>query len=182
MPDKKTHDPNRQTNDNDVSLVSEERLERIEADDVDVERDLATEEFFDTQHGEGHTYNPQQAQDQGLTYTPPTDSPVIPSEDDPQGVEIAAGFAPSMEESGPHAENLPLGVHGSDLDLQEDVYQTLRYHSETAHLDNIKVRVCNGVVILGGTVFSEDDIARVYDIVSDLEGVVEVRSHLRVED
>lgn len=181
MPDEKTRDPDEQTNDNDVPLVSEERLERIEADDVDVERELATEEFFDTQHGEGHTYNPQQAQDQGLTYTPPTDPPVIPSEKDLQGVEIAAGFAPSMEESGLHAEDLPPRVHGSDLDLQEDVYLALRYNSETAHLDNIKVLVHSGVVSLLGTVSSEDDIARVYDIVSGLEGVIEVRNHLQVE-
>jgi hypothetical protein len=181
MPDKRTRDPDEQTNDNDVPLASEERLERIEADDVDVERELATEEFFDTQHGEGHTYNPQQAQDQGLTYTPPTDPPVIPSEKDLQGVEIAAGFAPSMEESRLHTRDLPSRVHGSDLDLQEDVYLALPYNSETAHLEDIKVQVNNGVVSLLGTVFSEDDIARVYDIVNDLEGIVEVRSHLQVE-
>jgi hypothetical protein len=182
MPVEKTRDPDEQTDDNDVPLASEERLERIEADDVDVERELATEEFFDTQRSEGHTYNPQQAQDQGLTYTPPTDPPVIPSEDDPQGVEIAAGFAPSMEESSPHAEDLPRRIHSGDLDLQEDVYQALRYNSETAHLDNIEAWVHNGVVSLLGTVPSEDDFGRVYDIVIDLEGVVEVRNHLQVGD
>ncbi len=87
-----------------------------------------------------------------------------------------------MEESSPHAEDLSPEIHSSDLDLQEDIYQALRYNSETAHLDNIKARVNNGIVSLLGTVPSEDDFARVYDIVMDLEGVVEVRNHLQVGD
>jgi hypothetical protein len=156
-------------------LVGEYSLERIEADDVDIEEDLAPEQVFDTQHGEGHTYNPQHAADQGLTYTPPTDPPVVSSRDDPQGAEIAAGFAPSMEEAGPDVRDLPSQVDNNDLDLQEDIYQILRYNSETAHLKDIEVQVVRGVVTLWGTVLDENDIGILYDIVHDLEGVVEVR-------
>jgi hypothetical protein len=170
----------RQTSDNDVPEVSEERLYTIEADDVDIEEDLAVEELIDTRHGEGHTYNPQQAVEQGLSYTPPSDPPVVPSEGDPQGAEIAAGFAPSMEDANPAAEVLPSRVDNNDLDLEVNTYQALRNNSETAHLTNIKVQVNQGVVSLLGTVFSEDDLPRVYTIVSGLDGVVEVRNHLTV--
>lgn len=156
-------------------LVGEYSLERIEADDVDIEEDLAPEQVFDTQHGAGHTYNPQHAADQGLTYTPPTDPPVVPSRDDPQGAEIAAGFAPSLEESGPDVRDLPSQVENNDPDLQEDIHQMLRYNSETAHLKDIQVQVVRGVVTLRGTVLNENDIGVLYDIVNDLEGVVEVR-------
>ncbi|HBY94589.1 MAG: BON domain-containing protein [Ardenticatenaceae bacterium] len=165
--------------------ISEEAFEEsaimIDEDDAEVERDLATEEYYDTQHGDGHTYNPIQAQQQGLTYTPPDDAPVLPSED-LQDAEIAAGYSPSMEASSPDAESLPLAVDNNDLDLQDDVYTALRNNSETATLNNVSVRVDDGIVTLLGTVPGDDDIARVFDIVSDLDGVIEVRNRLTIEE
>lgn len=164
-----------------LPLVTEERLVGIEADDVDLDEELETEEIFDTQHGEGHTYNPQQAAEQGLTYTPPTDPPIVASEERLEGVEIAAGFAPSMEDAEPDVEELPAHVDAGDLEIEEDAQQALRYNSETAHLTEVQVRVRNGVAGLFGTVQSEDDIGRVYDIVSEVGGVMRVETFLRVE-
>jgi hypothetical protein len=194
MSDKRTKDSGKQPSDNSqahdedradnehVPPVFEESLEQIREDAVDVKRELAANELFDTQHGEGHTYNPQQAEEQGLTYTPPTDPPVIPSEDDLQGAEFAAGFAPSMEESDAEAEDVPARVEDNDLDLLDRIYLELRDNSETADLTEVKVLVHKGVVSLMGTVLSEGDIALVYDVVRDIEGVVEVRNYLRVSD
>jgi hypothetical protein len=170
----------RRKNDNDVPEIPDESLDRIEAEDVDIEEELAIDELMDTQHGDGHTYNPQQAAEQGLTYTPPTDPPVVPSEDDLQGAEVAAGFAQSMEKTSPDAEVLPPGVDNNDLDLLEDVYVALRNNSETAHLTDIRVQVDQGVVSLLGTVFNQGDIPLVYAIVSELGGVVEVMNHLTI--
>ncbi len=141
---------------------------------------MAREEVFDTQQGEGHTYNPYVAQDQGLTYTPPSDPPTLPS-DDPQGAEVAAGFAPSMEDANPDAEILPSRVDNKDLDLLDDINLTLRTNSETGHLANIKVQVKDGIVTLLGTVPAEEDIGRVHAIVAELDGVDEVRNHLEVK-
>jgi hypothetical protein len=104
----------------------------------------------------------------------------VPSEDDLQGAEIAAGFAPSMEDTDPSAEILPPRVDNNDFDLQQDVYVALRDNSETAHLTNVKVQVDQGIVNLIGTVDSQEDIPWVYSIVSELENVVEVRNHLTV--
>lgn len=159
--------------------ISEEPLEKIEAEDVDVEEELAERHHYDTQRGEGHTHDPFLAQDQGLTYTPPTDPPTLPSEDAPEGIEVATGFAPSMESSDPDVERLPPHVDDSDLDLVDDVYLMLRNNSETGHLTNIKVQVHNGVVNLLGTVPSEDDIARVHAIVSEMDGVNAVQNNLQ---
>jgi hypothetical protein len=116
-----------------------------------------------------------------LTYTPPDDPATLPS-DDLQGVEVATGFAPMMEETDPDVEDLPPEVDDNDLDLLDDIYIALHNNSETGHLTNIKVQVNQGVVNLLGTVSSEDDIAVVYDIVADLDGVVEVLDNLQVED
>ncbi len=164
-----------------LPLNGEEQLEGFEGEDVDMEEEMAQEQLFDTQHSDGHTYNPHHAQDQGLTYTPPSDPPVVASRDDPKGAEIAAGFAPSMEEAGPGRRTPPTGSRPRDLDLQERVQKALRYNSETAHLTDIQVEVEEGVVSLRGTVLDSDDIGIVYDIVNELDGVVNVESHLEIQ-
>lgn len=161
----------------------EHSLEELEGQDEDFEADLAIEHdsLFKTKHTDGHTNNPYLAWEQGLTYTPPDDPATLPS-DDLQGVEVAAGFAPSMEEADPDVEDLPPNVDNNDLDLLDDIYIALHNNSETGHLTNIKIQVDQGVVNLLGTVSSEDDIAVVYDIVSDLDGVVEILDNLQVDE
>ena len=148
--------------------------------DTDLDDEAAAEEILGNQRGTGQTYQPQKAVEEGLSYTPPRDPPTIPSERDPQGSEMAAGFAPSMEDTDPDVRILPDRIDRADLEIAEDVGLALRYNSETAHLSDVSALVKQGVVSLYGTVPTEDDIARVYDIVSDLEGVVRVRSHLEV--
>lgn len=148
----------------------------------DWEEDLAESgTFYDTQHTDGHTYDPDAAWDQGLTYTPPTDPPTIVS-DDPQGVEIAAGFAPGMEETDPDVEELPPNVDNNAYDLQEDVYLALLYNSETSNLaDQIIINVVDGVVVLEGVVPDDQDISLIDEIVNDLNGVMEVDNRLTTE-
>jgi hypothetical protein len=166
-----------------TAMIDEDEYEGLESEDTDWEEDLAVGTLVDTQHSEGHTYNPEEAWEQGLTYTPPDDPPVLPSKKDPQGAEIAAGFAPSMVESNPDDEILPPHVDNNDDDLAEDVYIMLRNTSETSDLaDEINISVLDGVVTLEGTVQSDADIALVYEIVSGMDGVVEVENLLEVAD
>ncbi|HXV97055.1 MAG TPA: BON domain-containing protein [Anaerolineae bacterium] len=166
-----------------TATVDEEDYEGLESEDTNWEEDLASETLVDTRHGQGHTYNPEEAWEQGLTYTPPDDPPVLPSKKDPQGAEIAAGFAPSMVESNPDDEILPAHVDNNDDDLTEDVYVMLRNTSETSDVaDEINISVLDGVVTLEGTVQSYADIALVYEIVSNMDGVVEVENLLEVAD
>jgi osmotically-inducible protein OsmY len=160
-------------------FISAEPAEKQEAADADIAADLADEQHFKTKDSDGHTYNPHQASEQGLTYTPPSDPPTLPSEDDPQGAEMAAGFAPSMEASDPDVERLPDRVDDNDLDLRDDVYTALRLNSETFHLTRVKVQVDQGVINLLGTVPTEDDINRIYDIVRGLNGVVAIKNNLQ---
>lgn len=175
--------PNRHLHANSDPSLTEERFEQIaelmDDEDAEVERDLATEEMYDTQHGDGHTYNPQQAWEQGLTYTPPDDPPILPS-DDPQGADIAAGFAPSLEESNPDSEMLPSELNRNDVAVQDTIYRALRLNSETAELTTVSVRVHNGSVVLLGTVPTERDIALVDEIVVELDGVDNLDNRLEV--
>ncbi len=136
---------------------------------------------FDTAHSDGSTSDPHLAEEQGLVYDPPSDPPVLPS-DDFEGVEIATGFASSMEEANPDVRRLPDRVDNQDLDLEEDIAIEIRNNSETGNLHDIDISVENGVVWLRGTVPSQQDIAIVDYMVRDLEGVKSVRNDLQIAD
>jgi osmotically-inducible protein OsmY len=118
--------------------------------------------------------------DQGLVYTPPTDPPVVPS-DDLQGAEIAAGFGSSIDDE-LEVQNLPERVDDNDSDLEDDIRRALRYNSETTHLEDVRVYVRNGNAYLRGTVEFEDDIAIVDEFIRDMDVVDEVYNELEVAD
>lgn len=139
------------------------------------------ERLYDLEPEDDITTDPLKATEDGYPYTPPTDPPIVPSED-LEGAEVAAGFASSMEGSHPDEEILPLRVETGDLELEQHVYTVLRNNSETQNLTDIKVSVCHGVVFVRGTVQSDNDIAIVDDIVNDLDGVVGVRNYLRLRE
>lgn len=154
-------------------------LEALDEAAEELRREWEAGEMVDTAHTDGSTSNPHQAQEQGLVYDPPSDPPVLPS-DDPQGASVATGFASSMEAANPDVRVLPDRVDNQDLDLEGDIRTVLRNNSETGHLTDVQVRVENGAVLLFGTVLSEEDIAIVQYMVRDLEGVRSVRNELQV--
>lgn len=143
--------------------------------------DYTVDEFVDDELSQGQTNVPSEAIEDGLSYSPPSDPAVMPSEE-PDSAEVGTGFAPSMEESGPDVDELPPHVDNNDLELEEDVYVALRNNSETAHLDNIDVRVADAVVYLRGSVPEQDDLGQGYAIVSELEGVREVVSRVEITE
>jgi len=164
-----------------IGPIEEVSLEELEEREYMARLAADADGIIDTAHTDGSTTNPQEAQEQGLVYTPPDDPPVIPS-DDLQGIEIAAGFASSMEEANLDVERLPARVDNQDLDLEDDIATALRFNSETSHLTGIRHAVREGIVFLAGTVESDDDIAVVDYLIRDIDGVVDVRNNLEVEE
>jgi hypothetical protein len=162
--------------------VLEVSLEELYEEATDPNNDLAIEELIDTKHTDGSTTNPEQAWDQGLVYTPPDDPPIIRSEGF-QTIEMAAGFAQSMEATDTDYEGAPSRMNDNDLDLEDEIQEALRYSSETAQLDlsKIEVHVNNGIVYLYGTVLTDEDISIIDYLISDLNGVVDVENFLEVE-
>jgi hypothetical protein len=153
--------------------------ENDEAEELFIEHGVRVERLEDLEPEDDLTDDSQEATEEGYPYLAPSDPSVLPSED-LEGARIAAGFAPSMEESHPDQEVMPARVEKGDLELEKHVYEALRDNSETQNLTDIEVCVSEGVVLLQGTVQSEDDIAMVDDIVTDLDGVRAVRNDLRV--
>lgn len=159
-----------------VEVSFEELMELQE----ELEGDDTLGDIIDSAHTDGSTENVHMAMEQGLVYTPPTDPPVVPS-DGYQNVEIAAGFASSIEDA-PEIADLPEAVDGSDDDVEMDLRRALRYNSETAHLEDVRVYVRDGVAYLRGTVDDDDDLALVEDFITDLDVVEEIRNELEVAD
>lgn len=178
MDKRQSHEEEDQPQEAPIEEYSLEELDEL-TDELKAKQDA--EGLVDTAHTDGSTANPQLAQEQGLVYEPPSDPPVLPS-DDPQGAEIAAGYASSMEEANPDVEDLPPRVDNQDLDLEEDIATVLRNNSETGHLDDIEITVTNGIAWLRGTVTSREDIAIVQRIVGDVQGVVAVENDLELAD
>jgi len=102
----------------------------------------------------------------------------VPS-DDLQNVEIAAGFASSIEDE-PEIANLPDSVDDNDSDAEDDIRRALHYNSETTHLDDVRVYVRNGIAYLRGSVLDDDDSARVEEFIRDLDVVEDIRNELEV--
>jgi hypothetical protein len=174
-------------NDNDYVVIDETAPVEVSLEELEDEmadrrrlRDLEVQGPVDTQHSDGSAYYSQEAEMQGLVYTPPDDPPVIPS-DDLQGIEIAAGFGQALEEEDdPRPEIVPDRVANNAEDLEEKIRYILRKSSETAHLGEIDVRAESGTVYLGGTVDTLEDIDIVVNLVQEIDGVTFVEEDLEV--
>jgi hypothetical protein len=155
----------------------EELDERLAAEDREAEFD--EDGPVDTQHGDGTAYYPLKAQQQGLVYIPPDDPPIMPS-DDPQGIEIAGGFAKESQLEDPRGEYVPEQVAGGDWDLQARIESVLRKSSMTNQMTDVRIQVEDGIVYLSGQVETLDDIDVVCSVVQNIEGVNDVEEELIV--
>jgi hypothetical protein len=156
-------------------------LEALEERLAEEEREAEFDEDgpVDTQHGDGTAYYPLKAQQQGLVYVPPDDPPILPS-DDPQGIEIAAGFAKESQFEDPRAEDVPERLAGGDWDLQARIESVLHKSSLTNQMTEVQVEVEDGIVYLSGKVETLDDIDVVCAVVQQIDGVVDVEEELIV--
>jgi hypothetical protein len=170
----------------DTSIVDEFEedeisLEALEERLAEEEREAEFDEDgpVDTQHGDGTAYYPLKAQQQGLVYIPPDDPPILPS-DDPQGIEIAAGFAKESQFEDPRGEYVPERLAGGDWDLQARIESVLHKSSLTNQMSDVRVQVEDGIAYLSGKVETLDDIDVVCSVVQEIDGVVDVEEELIV--
>jgi hypothetical protein len=130
---------------------------------------------------EGETGNPDVAAEEGLTYIPPMDPPVVPDPDDPQGIRVAAGF-------GTTALDEPYDMdHHSDTITDDDemgarVHEALRADAATSTFaDRIVVGTRGGMIVLRGRVPDVTDTDEAVAVVERVRGVTEVVDEMEVE-
>jgi hypothetical protein len=125
----------------------------------------------------GETDIPYVASDEGLTYVPPSDPPVVPS-DDPQGVDVAAGFGTQPEDD--FGEGSELLSEGSDL--TERIREAFRADASTSTLaDQVVIGTRGSTVVLRGVVDTIDDGDSLAAVAARVAGVDEVRDETEVE-
>jgi hypothetical protein len=120
-----------------------------------------------------------EASDEGLTYVPPIDPPIVPS-NNLEGVEIASGFGVSSLDE-PYDSDSHDSFELGDDEMAARVKEAIRADSLTSeYAGAIAVEVVNGVVVLRGQVTDLEDSDNLIAVASFVEGVVEVVDKLRV--
>lgn len=136
--------------------------------------ELASQELRD-----GETDDPNVAAEEGLTWVPPTDPPVVPADND-DGIEVAAGFGvTSLDEpydEDHHAELLPMPDEMTDR-----VREALRADAQTTDLvDDVEIETDAGTVILRGVVPGIQDVENLMAVAAVVDGVDEVVDELEL--
>jgi hypothetical protein len=138
-------------------------------------------EFLEsTELRSGETANPDEAAEEGLTWVPPSDPPVVGTEDDGDP-RIAAGFGSTAD-----AEPFDADHHSTALPTEDEVTARvtealLANASTSAYADSLSVDSVGGIVRVSGVVADLEDETSVLEVVSDVDGVVDVRNELVVE-
>lgn len=120
-----------------------------------------------------------EAIEEGYTYIPPIDPPIVPNDSD-AGAEVANGFGVSALD-----EEYTADTHGaallSDDEVAARVRDALRNDSSTsAYAAHVAIEVRDGVVTLRGVVDDLDDTDNMAAVAEYVEGVDEVIDELEV--
>lgn len=143
----------------------------VESYDLLVERELRA----------GETDDVMDAVEQGLTYVPPIDPPTVTDADDPESIQMAAGFSVSADDNSDvdAREFDSPGVAEDDMTAQ--VRRALRNDSATTHLaERLHITTVNSTVIVRGEVDDLDDTDNIVAVISDMPSVEAVRDETTV--
>jgi hypothetical protein len=147
---------------------------------IPLDPDHASVEWLnETELREGETDDPLEATEEGLTYVPPVDPPVVPGEDGEP--EIASGFGDSAlsepYDQDHHSELLP-----TDDEVSDRVREAIRAESATSeYADTVEIETAGGIVRLRGVVADLVDEENLVDAAERVTGVTEVIDELEVE-
>ena len=156
---------------NDTELYEGE----LSSSDASVIEDLTEAELRD-----GETDDPNVASEEGLTYVPPIDPPVVPAPDDPQGARVAAGFGVDADDE-PYDRSHNAELIGSEDEIVERIREALLADSATTqYADTLAIAARGGRVGVRGVVEDIDDTDNIIDVISRVSGVDEVIDELDV--
>lgn len=128
----------------------------------------------------GETANPDVAAEEGLTYVPPIDPPVVPSETSREGAEIAAGFGVSALDERFDEDHHSSVVPGED-EMSARIREALLADSTTTqYAEHLAIASRGGVVHVRGVVEDIEDSDNVVAVIERVDGVAEVVDELQV--
>jgi len=140
----------------------------------DTEKPIALEGLADDELREGETDDPEVAAEEGLTWVPPIDPPVVADADDPDGFRTAAGYGVEAAEDPFDADHEDELLTAGD-ELDERIRDALRADAATSrYADSLIIGRRGGVVIVRGVVDDIDDSDNVAEVIGNVPGVNDV--------
>jgi BON domain len=137
------------------------------------------ESLTDRELRAGETDDPNEAAEEGLTYVPPSDPPVIAGEAGEP--EVAAGFASSAIDDEPFDADHHSEAVTTDDEVSERVRDALRADAATSdYADAVDVETDGRVVILRGSVADLDDEDALVAVAERVAGISQVIDELEV--
>lgn len=129
----------------------------------------------------GETTDVMDAVEEGLTYVPPIDPPIVPDQDDPESIQVASGFSVSADDDSDLDGRDFDGAEANEDDIRALVRRALRNDSLTSQLaDRLHITVVNGTVIVRGEVDDLNDTDNIVAVISNLPEVEAVRDETTV--
>jgi BON domain len=129
---------------------------------------------------DGETDDPNVASQEGLTYVPPIDPPVISAPDDPQGARIAAGFGVSADDEPYDRSHQSELISGEDEMVERVRDALLADAATTGYADSLAIAARGRTVAVRGVVDDIDDSDDIVDVISRVAGVDEVIDEIEV--
>jgi hypothetical protein len=146
---------------------------------VTAEGDQPLESLTGLELREGETDNPDVAAEEGLTYIPPSDPPVVPGAPG-EGPVVAAGFGSDALEE-PYDEDHHQSALTVEDEMEARVREALRADATTSdYADRVIIGAIAGRVVVRGTVDDIDDTDNIVAVIERVTGVVEVVEELDV--
>lgn len=120
------------------------------------------------------TDDPQVATEEGMTYVPPIDPPVVADAEAADGIAMAAGFAVSAE-SDPYDDSHRGSEMSVEPELDARIREALRADAQTTELaDRLVVGTRGSVAVIRGLVDDIDDSDSIVEVVSRVRGITDV--------
>jgi osmotically-inducible protein OsmY len=127
----------------------------------------------------GETSDPEVAAEEGMTWVPPVDPPVIPA-DNAEGLEMAAGFGTTGFDGQIDEDHRAEDLTDED-EVSARVREALRADAATSrYADQLAIANASGVVAIRGLVDDIDDTDNVLEVAARVSGVRDVLDELDV--
>jgi hypothetical protein len=137
------------------------------------------EMLVETEFRDGETDDPEEAAEEGLTYVPPVDPPVVMGEGGMP--EVAAGFGTTADDEPFDADHHDTALFAED-ERTERVLEALRSHAATTGLvDRLSIDTDGSRVIVEGTLDDLEDEDEVLEVISQVDGVSDIVNRIEIE-
>lgn len=136
------------------------------------------ESLVEDEYREGETDDPGEAAEEGLTWIPPTDPPIIV--DERGNAEIAAGFSTSADDEPFDADHHGEALQAVD-EVEARVLEALEANAATSGLvEGLELDVEGGRVVIAGLVDDIEDEDAIVAVAESVPGIREIASRLEV--